>query len=86
MVRLPVVVVFFTKPVPRVARLTLLLPSVSVAELLTPEPPRAAANIPEEILPAFVVSVEQLAAPFDKSAQAGCVEDGTPEVEMVFIH
>ena len=38
------------------------------------------------ILLALVVFVEQLAAAFDRSPQPGCDEEGTPEVDMTFIH
>lgn len=43
----PVVVVFFTIPVPRVAQFWLLVPRVWVAVLETPDPPLAAATVPE---------------------------------------
>jgi hypothetical protein len=42
--------------------------------------------VPLAILDAFVASVEQDGAAFERSEQAGWVADGTPEVEMVLIH
>jgi predicted subunit of tRNA(5-methylaminomethyl-2-thiouridylate) methyltransferase len=47
---------------------------------------RAAARVPELILLALVVSVEQLAAALLRSPHAGWVLDGTPSVETVLIH
>lgn len=44
--RAPVVVVFFTMPVPRVAQFWLLVPKVCVAVLATPDPPLAAGSTP----------------------------------------
>ncbi len=46
---------------------------------------RAAGTEPVARLLAFVASVLQLAAESDRSAQAGRVAEGTPEVEIVFI-
>ena len=45
-----------------------------------------APRVPVEILEAFVASVEQELAAFERSPHAGCVEDGTPAVDMVLIH
>jgi hypothetical protein len=43
----------------------------------------AAGNLPDVMFVAFVVSVLQLGAASDRSPQAGCALDGTPEVEIV---
>ena len=46
LVKAPVMVVFLTMPVPRVAKLILAVPRVSVAVLSTPVPPLAAGRTP----------------------------------------
>ena len=45
-----------------------------VIPLATPRPPRARDKTPDEMLAAFVVSVEQDAAAFERFAQAGCTD------------
>jgi hypothetical protein len=42
--------------------------------------------VPVLMLEAFVASVEQLATALLKSPQVGCVDAGTPKVEIVLIH
>src|SRR6266567_314830 len=50
------------------------------------DPNRPAASVPLEILLATVVSVKHEAAAFERSPHAGCVAEGTPEVEIALIH
>lgn len=49
-------------------------------------PPRAGASVPEEMLLAFVASVEHDAAALLRSPHAGCVELWTPAVLTWLIH
>ena len=56
------------------------------AWVLAAVPPRAKPSSPLEILFALVVSVEQDGAAFDRLPQAGCDDEGTPEVEIALIH
>src|ERR1700690_81877 len=71
-----------------------LMPDVTEEIAATPPagPPPAGAGslpaprVPLEMLEAFVASVEQELAAFERSPQAGWVADGTPAVDMALIH
>jgi len=71
----------------------LIAPEVEVIEATPPGgPPPAGAgsllapSVALEMLEALVASVEQELAALERSAHAGCVDDGTPAVDMALIH
>lgn len=92
----PVVVVFFTIPVPRVAQFWFELPNVSVAVFATPVPPLFAAMVVPDQVPVVIVPTEAseervvtsvktpvLLAPFTPYFQAFAVESYAINPEVV---